>query len=565
VAALVAAAAVVAGALPLLAATGAAAADPSCRALPVEADGPLRSALAREAFGVDGAGVTVGILSDSFDVDPAVTDAAQDVAAGMLPGVGNPCGYAQPVEVLVEGDPGGSDEGRAMAQVVHGIAPGARLVFAAAGTDQSAAIEALVAAHADVIVDDIWEAVEPVYQRGAVGTAVQAAVDAGVAYVAAAGNFTITGDPAYGSAGRPIGGWQTAAYRPTACPAEVVAAASGPVDCMDVDPGAGETAVNTVTMAAGGSATIVTQWGEPFGLVGGTAYTLWAIDADGSVRMQVPPIPDVPIGVGFLGNATPAVVETRLVISRALDGGTPAPTPVRWTIANNGPYPSILALEFDRSTGDDLVGTSMGGHAAYGAAIPVAAADWRTPDTVEAFSSIGPVTQLFGPQVPGGPPAAPLAEPIVVEGPAVAGVDGTRTTFFGTAPDHRFFGTSAASPSVAAVLALARQLAPDAGVAELRAAMAATAAPMANPYPDVADARVQGAGRVDALGLLTALAPAPTPAPDPSPAAPALLAASGAEPSPVLPVAGAAALALGALALAATARRRPRPGPRRIS
>ena len=51
-------------------------------------------------FGVDGSGVTVGILSDSFDTDyrRAPTHAADDVASGDLPGAGNPCGYTAPVE-----------------------------------------------------------------------------------------------------------------------------------------------------------------------------------------------------------------------------------------------------------------------------------------------------------------------------------------------------------------------------------------------------------------------------------------------------------------------------------
>ena len=548
------------GAMTATAAATMADASSPCRSVPVEADGPLRSALAREAFGVDGTGVTVGVISDSFDTAVgAATDAAQDVALGALPGPGNPCGYAQPVEVLVEGAPGGDDEGRAMAQLVHGIAPGARLLFASADPDQSAAIEALVAAGADVIVDDIWLPAEPVFQRGLVGDAVQAAVDAGVAYVAAAGNFTVVGDPAYASAGRPVGGWQTAAYRPMPCPAEVAAAASGPVDCLDVDPGPAETPYNAVTFAAESGAPLVLQWGEPFGAADATAFDLWAVDADDVAQPLVTPIPGTSMGFGALYNLTPDVVETRLVVSRRLDGGTPGTPPLRWSIASNGSAPTILALEFDRNVGGDLVGGTMGGHPAYGAAIPVAAADWRTPDTVERFSSIGPVTQLFGPQRRDGAPAPALPEPVVVEGPAVTGVDGLRTTFFpASSAEHRFFGTSAAAPTVAGVLALARALDPDASVAGLRAAMTATAAPMTNRYPDTAPERVQGAGRIDAYALLSILAPPPAPDPRPAPepdAAPARLAESGAAPVPLAP---AVAVLLVGAGLATLARRRGR-------
>lgn len=536
------------------AATAAAADDGSCRAIPVDADGPLRSALARETFGTDGTGVTVGIVSGSFDVDPTVTDLARDVALGALPGPGNPCGRTQPVEILIEGAEGDDDEGRAMAQIVHGIAPGARLLFASAEHDQAAAIRALAAAGADIIVDDIWQPVEPLFQRGIVGTAVQEVVDAGVLYVAAAGNYGVVGDAAYGSAGRPIGGWQTAAYRPTACPAEIEAASTGPVDCLDADPGPGQTPWNTVTLAPEALVPLVLQWGEPVNQTGGTSLDLWALDPDGSVRAHLPAIPGGNVAVGLVANPDAAAAETRIVVSRQLDAGTPGMPPVRWNVINNRPSPTLLALQFDRDTGDDLVGGSMGGHAAYGAAIPVAAADWRTPDVVRGFSSLGPVTQLFGPQRADRLPAAPLAEPIVVPGPAIAGVDAVRTTFFpGSSPEHRFAGTSAAAPTVAGVLALARALDPGASVDALRAAMTTTAAPMRNPYPGVADARVHGAGRIDAYALLTAIAPTLVPAPNPQPA---VLAASGGAVPPGVPVLALAALVAGACAIVLA--RRPR-------
>ena len=88
----------------------------------------------RSANHLDGAGQTVGILSDSFDTDTtAPTHAADDVASGELPGPGNPCGYTSPVKVQDDYSGGDqSDEGRAMAQLVHGLAPGAHLAFASA-------------------------------------------------------------------------------------------------------------------------------------------------------------------------------------------------------------------------------------------------------------------------------------------------------------------------------------------------------------------------------------------------------------------------------------------------
>src|SRR6185437_7711059 len=71
----------------------------------------------RASLGVDGAGVKVGVLSDSFNL---LGGAAADEADGDLPATG--------VQVLQEG-PSGADEGRAMLELIHQIAPGASLAF----------------------------------------------------------------------------------------------------------------------------------------------------------------------------------------------------------------------------------------------------------------------------------------------------------------------------------------------------------------------------------------------------------------------------------------------------
>ena len=62
--------------------------------------------------GVDGAGITVGLMSDSFDTAPGPINAADDVATGDLPGAGNPFGNTQPVVVFQDWVPNASDEGR---------------------------------------------------------------------------------------------------------------------------------------------------------------------------------------------------------------------------------------------------------------------------------------------------------------------------------------------------------------------------------------------------------------------------------------------------------------------
>ena len=117
----------------------------TCGSVNSEGDTQLAAAEARADFGVDGTGVTVGILSDSFDTNAsAATHAAQDVARGDLPGNGNPCGFAGPVASSTTASPSKStDEGRGMAQIVHDLAPGAKLLFATAFEGEIAFAESI--------------------------------------------------------------------------------------------------------------------------------------------------------------------------------------------------------------------------------------------------------------------------------------------------------------------------------------------------------------------------------------------------------------------------------------
>src|SRR5262249_42477686 len=82
------------------------------------------SNIARANFGVNGKGVPVGILSDSYAF---LRGGAAGVASGDLPAGG----------VFVIQDSGNTDEGRAMAEIVHDVAPGSPLWFATANGGQA--------------------------------------------------------------------------------------------------------------------------------------------------------------------------------------------------------------------------------------------------------------------------------------------------------------------------------------------------------------------------------------------------------------------------------------------
>lgn len=143
-----------------------------------------RSTQATEIYGVTGADVTVGVISDSFN---AAGGLAQDISDGALPTA---------VSVVTDiGSAGETDEGRAMAQLIHDIAPDAAIAYASpsgnAGIDQdmAKAINSLVMAGAKVIVDDLGDAPGGFYSVGsATAAAIQNAINQHVVLVTSATN-----------------------------------------------------------------------------------------------------------------------------------------------------------------------------------------------------------------------------------------------------------------------------------------------------------------------------------------------------------------------------------------
>src|SRR3972149_2843541 len=159
-----------------------------------QGDAVLGGPLARSSFGVSGSGIKVGIISDSFNF---LGGQAAGIASGDLPGPGNPGGRLPPVNIVSdEFFPGNLDEGRAIAEIVHDLAPGAEILFHSAfnnpqsspGGSIAAAINNLVAAGANVIIDDVFSVGAPAYQDGVAAPAVNNAFASGVAYFSSAGN-----------------------------------------------------------------------------------------------------------------------------------------------------------------------------------------------------------------------------------------------------------------------------------------------------------------------------------------------------------------------------------------
>jgi hypothetical protein len=225
--------------------------------------------------GVDGSGITVGVMSDSYDTNTAPNSAALDVSTGDLPGVGNPLGNTEPVVVL-EDFPGRTDEGRAMLQIVHDIAPKAKLGFATANTGQlgfadniralagdPAAANYQAGFKADIIVDDIIYLDEPFFQDGIVAQAVDEVVAKGVSYFSSAGNRPAT--QAYDSKIRIVPGDSTS-WAGTNLDFSAVNPALYAGGFHNFNESGGLDIAQNVqfTSNPGSSNTVVLQWNEPF-------------------------------------------------------------------------------------------------------------------------------------------------------------------------------------------------------------------------------------------------------------------------------------------------------------
>jgi hypothetical protein len=151
-----------------------------------EGDKTHRADVARTTYGATGAGVKVGVLSDG------VTHLSTSQATGDLGAV-----------TVLSGQAGSGDEGTAMLEIIHDLAPNAQLYFATGVTSLTTFaqnIRDLRAAGCDIIVDDVSYLVESpfqdgqaasvtsTYNSGVVAQAVKDVVATGALYFSSAGN-----------------------------------------------------------------------------------------------------------------------------------------------------------------------------------------------------------------------------------------------------------------------------------------------------------------------------------------------------------------------------------------
>jgi Subtilase family len=469
---------------------------------------------ARSVFSVDGSGVALGILSDSFDQateaadgsGPVATTEEDDVATADLPGVGNECGHTTPVEVIEEdksvGGEGPSDEGRAMAQIVHDLSPGTSLSFASAFNGEISFannIEALAEGDPDVvgdgakvIVDDVFYLEEPFFQEGPIAVAVNNVVEAGVAYFSAAGNNNLIDGE-----GRDIASWEAPSFRDAGgCPQEVqqFPGANG-THCMDFNPGSGVDRTFGLRVPPGTLLTLDLQWSEPW-LGVATDLDAYLLDSSGelialSLEDNIQ-ISQKPVEILQWENESGSTRTVQIVVNR-FAGTNPR---LKMGLLGNGA--GVTATEYPRSTGEDVVGPTIFGHSGSSSAISTGAVGFNQAGP-EEYSSRGPVRHDFEPFE--GPEAAePLPVPEIVSKPDLVATDCGVTTFFAHqdfSSNWRFCGTSAAAPHAAAVAALMLEEEPAASPSDIRTAMQSSAAPV-----EGFEACAVGAGLVEAVGAI---------------------------------------------------------------
>jgi len=462
-----------------------------------QGDVALRAVNARSLNGVDGSGVTVGVLSDAYDT---LGGAAADIASGDLPpgGVTLLSSESQYCGVLVFC----IDEGRAMLQIVYDIAPGADLMFhhgLGGKAGYANAIRALRDAGADVIVDDLWYLDEPMFQDGVIAQAVDDVVASGVAYFSAAGN---AGRKSYEAAFNDSGVIFCIEFFYPLGDCDPIYERVGRMH--DFDPGPGRDVYQKITIPEDTVLNIALQWDAPFGgagpdndhdivLVSENGGTYFALSANDNVTTRE--------GWEVLQYENAAVLGHGENFSLIITYDD---------VDSQGPPANLLKMVvFGSATIEEYAtysATVMGHANAAGAQTVGAAFALETPEfgvappLQEPFSSAGGTPILYNTN------GTPRTVAEIRPKPEITAVDGVNTTFFysdlyGNDGLDDFFGTSAAAPHAAGVAALLLDAQPGATPAQIRTALQSTAIDMGDPGFDFDT----GAGLIQADAAIEAL------------------------------------------------------------
>ena len=501
-----------------------------------QADVAMLADVVRARYDVTGKGIKIGIISDSFN---ALGGMNKDIALGVLPNMNRTDSRGNPYIVSEAGY--GEDEGRAMAQLVHAIAPDAELYFAtpyekiekqtiatlevalqqadewAAG--MKAQIEMLVNdINVDIIVDDLFNVWQPWFQDGIVAQAVDWAVEGkdgnkSVAYFSAAGNNTNT---SYQSPFRVTPYSEISSQLPTTAPenTEQYLYHDFNPDDERVDILQRVQFPNGYPNTLEKAVSLFVQWDQPWGN-NNSANEIWFFNDDHDrtflgTSLYEPSQPTAAYPLlpnNYEGQQIPGVQPVgdtfHIAFVHNTHGygngeGQEPPTFLKWITPFNGSQPPIgnnVSGPVVRSSIEyaDYGSSTVWGHNNSKLAANVGAAQyWSTPayqanpsdwkSVLSEFSSFGGTPIFFDSD-------GQRQDPEYRPQPRFIAPQNGDTSFFGNSdPDQdtvrNFSGTSAATPNVGAVAALLLELNRELTPAEIYEHLADSALPLSIDIDD---------------------------------------------------------------------------------
>jgi uncharacterized repeat protein (TIGR01451 family) len=435
-----------------------------------EGDVTHRAAEARNFFGADGTGVKICALSDGVD------SLADLQAQGDLPAVD-----------VLPGQAGSGDEGTALLEILHDLAPGAALGFATANPDEASFAANITSlrntAHCDILVDDVSYSSESPFQDNLIADAVNQVTAGGALFFSSAGN---EGNLDAGTSGTWEGDFK----------------ANG-----NLDPVLGAGAGATHDFGDGGQSDPITTATEN-GVV-----LHWADPAAGSCNDY-----DLYILDSTLSTVVEASTNTQSCTQDPIESVGDATAGERVVVVKHSGADRLLNVLAARGQLALATAGCIRGHNSAAAGFGIAAAPAAAPifagqpsgpypgpytaaQLPETFTCDGPRRIFFdfaGNLLPGAP-AGNFSSTggVVRQKPDLTAADGVSTDVNNFRP---FFGTSASAPHAAAIAALLRSALPALTPAQVRTALTGSAIDLLAPGWD----RDTGAGVVMAFQALQA-------------------------------------------------------------
>jgi hypothetical protein len=390
-----------------------------------------------------------------------------------------------------------ADEGTALLEEVHAVAPGAALVFCGPSTfvDYTSCLQQLIGAGATILVDDLI--FPPQNLMSDQGSDTQAVTQL------LAQNPTVA---LFTSVGNSNGSYWEGSYTPVS----LSSLGMQPLSCTSNGTTQVDNYITTfsgspqqiLTVSSGAQFPVALAWADP----NASSFDLyWFLNDNNNKPMTQ---------VGCLSSASAGGNLLMQNLSFPAPATPPAPTPppqcpvsaTCWT------YTLYVATPTQTAAGSSLLKLWVGGdglsflsastsggvtapQALAPGAITIGAVNGSdgVGNTIEHFSSLGPIKLPLSTSTP--------AQAPVLVAPDGINVDAAGTYFASDLfPDGNFYGTSASVPNAGGVAALLWGAFPNLTVAQLVMALKAGATQLGPTVPDY----TFGYGRIDALGALSA-------------------------------------------------------------